>query len=65
MEKEKATPTLDHIAFYVKNLDTSIVFYAKLFKLDTFAQRFKGARVKWFKISPGFQFHLIEGEKKC
>ena len=63
-EREKAVPTLDHIAFYVKNLDTSIAFYTKLFKLDTLAQPFKNARVKWFKISPGFQFHLIEGAKK-
>lgn len=63
-EKEKPIPILDHIAFYVKNLDTSVTFYSNLFQLDTLAQPFKGARVKWFKISPGLQFHIIEGAKK-
>ena len=64
IKHEKAVPTLDHIAFYVKNLDSSVAFYTKLFQLDTIPQPFKGARVKWFKISPGFQFHLIEGAKQ-
>ena len=62
-QTEKAIPTIDHIAFYVKNLDTSIIFYSNLFRLDTLAQPFKGARVRWFKINPEFQFHLIEGAK--
>lgn len=62
--REKAVPTLDHFAFYVKNLDSSVLFYTNLFKLDTIPQPFKGARVKWFRISPGFQFHLIEGAMK-
>lgn len=60
----KPVPTLDHIAHYVKNLDTSMNFYNKYFQLDSIKNPFKIGRTKWFKINPGIQFHLIEGAKE-
>ncbi len=61
---EKPAPILDHIAFYVKNIDSSVRFYTKIFQLDTVSMPFKNAPVKWFSISPGVQLHLIQGAKK-
>jgi len=60
----KPAPILDHIAFYVKNMDSSVRFYKKIFQLDTVSTPFKNAPVKWFSISPGVQLHLIQGAKK-
>ncbi|MFT4205062.1 MAG: VOC family protein [Chitinophagaceae bacterium] len=61
---EKPMPILDHIAFYVKNIDRSARFYTRIFRLDTVSMPFKNAPVKWFIISPGVQLHLIQGAKK-
>lgn len=61
---EKPVPILDHLAFYVKNIDSSVRFYTKIFRLDTVSMPFKNAPVRWFSISPGVQLHLIQGAKK-
>lgn len=61
---EKPVPILDHFAFYVKNIDSSVQFYAKIFQLKTVPTPFKNAPVRWFSISPGVQLHLIQGAKK-
>ena len=34
------------------------------FQLDSIKNPFKIGRVKWFKITPGIQLHLIEGAKE-
>lgn len=60
----KPVPVLDHIALYVKNLDSSIAFYTKIFQLESDSQPFKNLPVKWYKLSPGLQLHLIQGAKK-
>jgi lactoylglutathione lyase len=60
---QKPVPALDHIAYYVKNLNTSVNFYTKYFQLDSIKNPFNIGGVKWFKINPGIQLHLVEGAK--
>jgi lactoylglutathione lyase len=63
-DNEKPVPTLDHLSFYVKNLDTSMKFYNKYFQMDSIRNPFKIGKTKWYKINPGIQLHLIEGAKE-
>ncbi|MFT4154460.1 VOC family protein [Parafilimonas sp.] len=63
--QQKAVPVLNHFAIYVKNLDSSVAFYTRLFQIDSIQQPFgNDARVKWFIIKPGIQFHMVEGANK-
>lgn len=56
------TPTtIDHVALLVQNLDSSAVFYTRLFGLPELPNAFPKARVKWYRIGGQVQLHLIEG----
>lgn len=57
------TTTIDHVALLVQNLDSSAVFYTRLFGLSELPNAFPKARVKWYRLGGQVQLHLIEGLK--
>ncbi len=56
---------LDHVALCVKDLDSSIAFYSRYFRLDSipnpFAKLNVKFKVKWFKLEEGLQMHMVAG----
>lgn len=60
---QKSYATIDHVALYVQNLDSSAGFYSRLFRLESLPNPFPKARVKWLKLGNHIQLHLIEGAK--
>jgi lactoylglutathione lyase len=55
--------TLNHIALYVKNLQTSTNFYQKVVGLDTIPEPFHDGRHTWFQVAEHAHLHLIQGAK--
>ena len=55
------SPTLNHIALYVLDLEKSTVFYEKVIGLNIIPEPFHDGRHSWFKIGEHSQFHLISG----
>jgi hypothetical protein len=53
----------DHLDFYVQNLDTSVAFYTKFFRLDSISNPFTNVRTKWFKLGSNVEFHLSRPKK--
>lgn len=57
---------INHVAFYVVNLETSAHFYRDIIGLDTIPEPFHDGRHAWFSIGPKAHLHIISGaqEKK-
>lgn len=53
--------SLNHIALYVVDLETSTNFYRDLVGLDTIANPFNDGKHTWFSVGPKSHLHLIEG----
>ncbi|MEN9568912.1 MAG: hypothetical protein RL172_143 [Bacteroidota bacterium] len=53
--------TLNHIAVYVKQLETSTRFYQQVLQLDTVPEPFHDGRHAWFDIGYKSRLHLIQG----
>lgn len=51
----------NHVAFYVKNLQTSTRFYRDIIGLDTIPEPFHDGRHTWFSVGPKSHLHIIEG----
>lgn len=51
----------NHVAFYVKELKRSTVFYKEIIGLDTIPEPFKDGRHTWFSVGPKAHLHIIEG----
>lgn len=62
-QAQEKKPVLNHIAFYVVNLQKSVAFYQNIIGLDTIPEPFHDGRHKWFSIGSG-HLHLIEGAKE-
>jgi lactoylglutathione lyase len=65
MSQEKKSPTFNHLALYVTDLQKSTWFYRDVLDLDTMPEPFHDGRHTWFKISEHGQLHLIGGSKKA
>ncbi|HSF45794.1 MAG TPA: VOC family protein [Chitinophagaceae bacterium] len=57
-------PVLNHIAFFVKDLQRSTNFYRDIIGLDTIPEPFHDGRHTWFQIGPKSHLHIISGETK-
>ena len=55
------SPTLNHIALYVFDLEKSTKFYENVIGLNTIPEPFHDGKHTWFKIGKHSQFHLISG----
>jgi lactoylglutathione lyase len=58
------SPTLNHIAQYVVNLQTSTSFYQNIVGLDTIPEPFHDGRHTWFSVGNKSHLHLIQGAKE-
>ena len=56
--------TLNHVALYVGNLQTSTDFYRNIIGLENMAEPFHDGKHTWFKVGEHAQLHLIEGAKE-
>ena len=54
-------PTLNHIAIYVAELQTSTDFYKNIIGLDTIPEPFHDGHHTWFGIGPKSHLHVISG----
>ena len=54
---------INHVAFYVVNLETSARFYREVIGLDTIPEPFHDGRHAWFSIGPKAHLHIISGAK--
>ena len=61
--QNKKPVTLNHIALYVRNLQTSTAFYQNIVGLDTIPEPFHDKRHTWFHVGGHSQLHLIQGAK--
>jgi lactoylglutathione lyase len=61
---QQAKPTLNHIAVFVFNLNTSTDFYSNIIGLDTIPEPFHDGKHSWFSIGPKSHLHLIQGANK-
>ncbi len=59
-----AQPRINHIAFYVVDLNTSSHFYRDIIGLDTIPEPFHDGRHAWFSIGPKAHLHIISGAKE-
>ncbi len=50
---------LDHIALSVKNVDESVSFYQKVFKLKEIENTASNSRTRWLLLGEEKQLHLI------
>ncbi len=55
--------SFDHMALYVRNLDTSMQFYTQLFHFDTLPHPKLELRYQWYKVGEGSAIHMVEGLK--
>ncbi|HEX9783606.1 MAG TPA: VOC family protein [Opitutaceae bacterium] len=58
---DEAAPRINHIAFYVRNLEVSTNFYQNLVGLKTIPEPFHDGRHTWFLIGPKTHLHIISG----
>ena len=58
------TPSLNHIAVYVTDLEVSTKFYESVIGLTQIEEPFKDGRHKWFTLGNNGQLHIISGAKK-
>ena len=52
---------LNHVAYYVKDLDESGIFYGDILGLEETEEPFKDGLHLWYKLGEGTTLHLIEG----
>lgn len=57
----QVSPRVNHIAFYVVNLQISTDFYKNIVGLDTIPEPFHDGRHTWFLIGPKTHLHIISG----
>jgi lactoylglutathione lyase len=57
----KVTPTLNHIALYIYDLQKSTNFYTHVIGLDTIPEPFHDGKHTWLQIGPKSHLHLIQG----
>jgi lactoylglutathione lyase len=60
-QASKPKPSLNHIAVYVVNLQTSTVFYRDIVGLDTIPEPFHDGHHTWFSVGPKSHLHVISG----
>jgi lactoylglutathione lyase len=60
---QKSDANFDHVALFVRNLDTSAQFYSRLFHFDTLPHPRLELRYQWFKVGNGMALHMVEGLK--
>ena len=53
----------DHMALYVRNLDSSMQFYTQLFHFDTLPHPQLERRYQWYMVGANSAFHMEEGLK--
>lgn len=56
-----AQPSINHIAFYVVNLQESASFYKDVVGLDTIPEPFRDGKHAWFSIGAKAHLHIISG----
>lgn len=64
LAQEINKPSLNHIAVYVHNLETSTAFYKDIIGLELIPEPFKDGRHTWFTLGNQGQLHLISGAKR-
>ena len=57
------SPSLNHIAIYVLDLQKSIDFYRNVMLLQQIPEPFYDGRHAWFSIGSHSQLHIIQGAK--
>jgi catechol 2,3-dioxygenase-like lactoylglutathione lyase family enzyme len=60
---QKSTSWYNHTLLDVKNLESSVDFYSKVFQLDTIPYPFSPSPeyiVKWLKVGEGIELHLSQ-----
>lgn len=60
-QTNKVTPTLNHVALYIYNLQKSTDFYTRIVGLDTIPEPFHDGKHTWLQIGPQSHLHLIQG----
>lgn len=61
MAQTKTGPVLNHMAYYVHDLQKSTDFYTKIIGLKQMPEPFKDGKHTWYKIGNQGQLHLISG----
>ncbi|OIQ22790.1 VOC family protein [Lacinutrix sp. MedPE-SW] len=51
--------TFNHIALSVKDVDVSVLFYKKVFKLEEIKNTASHSKTRWLKFNDNKQLHLI------
>jgi lactoylglutathione lyase len=62
-QEKKSSPTFNHMALYVTDLQKSTWFYKEVLGLDTMPEPFHDGRHSWFKVGEHGQLHIISGAK--
>ena len=63
-QAQEKKPMLNHIAFFVKDLQVSTNFYRDIIGLDTIPEPFHDGKHTWFSVGPKSHLHIISGETK-
>jgi lactoylglutathione lyase len=63
-QSNRPKPSLNHIAVYVVNLETSTAFYRDIVGLDTIPEPFHDGHHTWFSVGPKSHLHVISGAKQ-
>ncbi len=58
------SPTMDHMALYVFDLQKSTAFYRDVMKFKLVSEPFKDNKHSWFDIGPHSKLHIIQGATK-
>lgn len=62
--QNKSKTVINHIAFYVVDLQKSTDFYKDALQLEMIPEPFKDGKHSWFSIGDQAQLHLIQGAAK-
>ncbi len=55
------TPSSDHLALYVKDLDKSAAFYKDVMQLTVISEPFHDGKHVWFRTGEHSRLHIIKG----
>jgi lactoylglutathione lyase len=61
LSQQRKSPSLNHVALFVTNLQKSTWFYKDVLGLDTMPEPFHDGRHSWFKVGEHSQLHIISG----